>query len=272
MDSDIDFQPHFPDKKIFLAFKVADKPRLEEMRKGLIYMNSLAYFSSLEENTSESVRHDPLEKAYSRASAGKTEKGDSKLILNISNKDENRVIDLGDDAVVTMEFGEPNNVMIFCMSAFADDGTGIIPGEVNGTIPLDKRFLEFGSHILVIRNIGEFANRLNNSISSNPDVYWAEYFHEMYGLVEYKTLNNYSGHIGLYRKDIKYEWQREFRICFGVHSKGLNKKGAFELDIGDISDITEIISVQSLLDKPLTFKRTLVKKVGDKYVEVPHKN
>ena len=130
MESNSDFQPHQPDKKVFLTFKVADKPRLEEMRKGLIYMNSLSYFSSLEENSSISVRHDPLEKAYSRASSGMGERGYSKLMLKINSTDDNNIIDLGNDAVLTMEFGEPDNIMIFCMSAFADNGTGKIPGEI----------------------------------------------------------------------------------------------------------------------------------------------
>ena len=265
-----DFEPHQPDKNVILTFKVGSKSRLEQMRKGLIYRNSLNYFSSIEENTSTSLRHDPLEKAYSRATAGDSEKGYSKLMISVGDTGKNNAIDLGENAVLTMEYGEPDNIMIFCMSAFyfSNDGNGEISGEINGALPLDKCFLEFGSHILVIRNISEFSNRLNDAISSNSNVYWSEYLHEMYGLVEYKDLKRYSGHIGLFRKDLEYKWQREFRICFGVHNKGLNKEGAFELNIGDLSDITEIISVQAMLDKPLTFKRTLVKKVGDKYIKV----
>lgn len=265
-----EFEPHQPDKNVIFTFKVGSKSRLEKMRKGLIYMNSLNYFSSIEENTSISLRRDPLEKTYSRATAGKTEKGHSRLMLSVGDAGKNNTVDLGENAVVTMEYGEPDNIMIFCMSAFyfSNDGDGKISGEVNGTLPLDKRFLEFGSHILVIRNVSEFANRLNDAISSNSNVYWSENLHEMYGVVEYKDLKLYSGHIGLFRKDLEYKWQREFRICFGVHNKGLNKEGAFELNIGSLSDITEIISVQAMLDKPLTFKRTLVKKDGDKYTEV----
>jgi hypothetical protein len=48
-----------PDDKFWLLFKISSKQRLEEMQKGLIYMNSLDYFSSLKGENNMDVRGDP---------------------------------------------------------------------------------------------------------------------------------------------------------------------------------------------------------------------
>lgn len=60
----------------------------------------------------------------------------------------------------------------------------------------------------------------------------------------------------------------EFRISFGVEDYFLNQNGAFELEIGDISDISNIIPVQALIDEPFCFKRRTFIKAGDGYEQV----
>ena len=267
MNDNSDNQPYLPSKKLFLAFKISDLEKIEALQKGLIYMNSLSYFSEIEEKTLISVRNDPLEKVYSKTHSGKG-KNSPRILMKVSGEEKDEFIDLGDDVNLKIEYGDPSNIMIFCMSAFADNGTGRIPGERDGAFHLDKRFKEFGTHLLIIKNIDEFIQRLNKAISTSNHVYWSENFHEIYGLVQYKDLKNFSGHIGIFRKDIKYEWQQEFRICFGVTNEGLNINGGFELNIGDISDITEVIPVQTMIKNPIKITRTVVKKVGDKYFEV----
>lgn len=158
--------------------------------------------------------------------------------------------------------------MIFCMSAFVQNETGKIQGESEGQIKINKRLLEFGDHMFLIRNAPAFSSRISNAIKGNPHVYGSKYFQGGHGVVEYVDTNKKSGHIGLFRKDKAYAWQNEFRFCFGVEDEGLNNKGAYELQIGDISDISSIVPVQPILDKPFSIKRHYVKKVGDEYVEV----
>jgi len=158
--------------------------------------------------------------------------------------------------------------MIFCFSALADDETGRIPGESNGELWLDKRLLLFGSHILTIRNAPIFSARITDAISKTPYLYNSKYFQGGYGLVEYVDLEGFSGNIGLFRKGKEYSWQREFRFCLGVRNEALNPDGAFELHIGDISDITDLLPLEPFLQKPLTIKSRMVKKVGNEYVDV----
>ncbi|EGQ9809396.1 hypothetical protein DC915_RS24900 [Vibrio parahaemolyticus] len=61
-----------PPQKIWTLFKVSSKERLEQMRKGLIYMNSLDYFASLkDESSGMDTRADPHENAHGVARATK---------------------------------------------------------------------------------------------------------------------------------------------------------------------------------------------------------
>jgi len=122
--------------------------------------------------------------------------------------------------------------------------------------------------MLLIRNAPAFSARITDAISKTPYLYSSKYFQGGYGLVEYVELERFSGNMGLFRKGKEYSWQREFRFCFGVRSEALNPVGAFEFQIGDISDITVIRPLESILQKPFTIKRRMVKKVGNEYVDV----
>lgn len=253
-----------PRTDFWLLFKVASYDRLVQMQKGLIYMNSLEYFSSLKDEESLALRADELEKVYGILRAGKTPTGHTTLSLKIQDEE----IDMGPEAILTAHFPRAKNTMLFCMGALADGEDGLIPGEVDNKIYFDKRFLEFGSHILLINKHSDFSERINKAIKKTSGAFSSKLFHDGYGLVEYKSLENFSGPIGLYIKDSKYSWQMEFRISFGVEDYCLNPKGAFELEIGDISDISNIIPVQALIDEPLCVKRRTFIKAGDDYEQV----
>lgn len=92
--------------------------------------------------------------------------------------------------------------------------------------------------------------------------------HSVFAAANYKELDNYSGALGLFTKDVKYVWQREFRISFGVENAGLNSMGAYEFQIGDISDISHICPVQAMIDNPITIKRRNFKKTDTGYEQV----
>lgn len=257
-----------PRRNPWLFFKVGCLDHLLALQKGLIYMNSLEYFSSLTSEEHAALRKDELEKVYARYKAGHV--GDKVHVLGINVRDGANVktMNLGDSAVMTIYFPRPSNVMLYCMSAFADDETGRIPGESDGEIRLDERFLNFGSHLLLINNAKEFSKRINAAIANQPHVYNSEYFEGGYGLVDYLKLDSHAGSIGLFRKDSIYAWQNEFRICFGVKDEGLNSKGAFELDIGNLADISQIIPVQSFIDEPLKISRRTFQRTGNEYTQV----
>lgn len=259
------FETEPPRKDFWLLFKVASYERLVQMQKGLVYMNSLEYFSKLKGEESLALRADELEKVYGILRAGPNAAGYSTLSFKIGNGEE---LDLGAEATLTAYFPQPKNTMLFCMGALADGQDGVIPGEVGDKIYFDDRFLMFGSHMLLISSPKEFSERMNKAINKETGILGSKLFHDGYGLVDYKPLDRYSGPIGLYTKDSKYSWQMEFRISFGVEFQYLNQNGAYELNIGDISDISQIIPVQALIDEPMRVQRRIYRKVGDSYEQV----
>ena len=67
-----------------------------------------------------------------------------------------------------------------------------------------------------------------------------------------------NGVVGLFRKDLEYQWQREYRFCIGADYEVLNSDGALELDLGDLSDITSIVPVEQFAFQTITLKRGII--------------
>jgi|GEM_PF-569141 len=259
------FPPYTPDRDAVLLFKVGSFEHLTAMRHGLLYMNSLSYFSKLENEASESLRGDPLESVIGRIHGGPA--SERSYIFELRTHD-GKILDISENAVLTVEVPDPTNVMIFCFSAITFDEVSNVPiHQSDIEITLDKRLTEFGSHALIIGNPQAFSARLNTAIKENPHIYGSKYFQGGYGLVEYMSLEGTSGNIGLFRKDERYSWQKEFRLCFGVKNEGLNSVGAFEFLVGDLSDITTLTPLEPLIKEPIKIKRRFVKKVGNEWVE-----
>ncbi|WP_245423173.1 hypothetical protein [Shewanella frigidimarina] len=254
-----------PRTDFWMLFKVSSYERLLQMQNGLLYMNSLDYFSNLKDEESLALRVDEHEEVYGILRAGPNEKGFSTLALKLGNGEE---IDLGEEAILTAKFPRPKNTMLFCMGALGDGQYGVIPGEKDNQIIFDEKFLEFGSHLLLITKPTEFSSRINAALSKESDAFGSKIFHDGYGIVNYMSLKGYSGPIGLYTKDTKYSWQMEFRIAFGVEDHRLNNRGAFEFNIGDLSDISQIIPVQALIDLPMTVKRRTYIEFSDEHEQI----
>ncbi|WP_141396293.1 hypothetical protein [Polaromonas sp. AET17H-212] len=259
------FEPYVPNKMAWLMFKVASYERLLGMQKGVLYMNSVSYFSTLEEAGPTALRKDPLEKTYAKFHAGTANGYTGKILIQLGDGEDKKTLDAGPAAVMSLEVPNPKSTMLFCMSALADDETGRMPSERDGKLYFDARFEEFGSHVLVIRNASVFAERVNKAIATNEIIYGGAYFQGGCGLVQYLDLENRSGHVGLFRKDKKYSWQQEYRICFGVKEHALNSGGAFELQIDGISDISQIISLRSLIENPVSISRKYARLVNGRY-------
>ena len=248
-------EPYKPESTAWVLFKVSSYERLVQMQRGLLYFNSLEFFSRLEEATPNPLRNDQTEAVYERFCAGQHGRYLGKLLLEIGEGDERKTFDAGDEAVLTVGVPNPSNVMVFCMSALADDESGKMPNEVNGQLFFDPRLRQFGEHLLVVTSGAEFFRRINRAIAETDGLYGGDYFQGGAGLVQYVDIENHSGHVGLFRKDLVYEWQREYRIALGAKGEVLNEKGALELRIGDISDISEIMEIKPLIDNPVTVRR-----------------
>lgn len=220
-------------------------------------MNSVDFFSGLKGEEATALRRDDLERNYFKFHSQLDGKRVGELFVEIDGKE----VSLGPEASMHLELPRPSNIFIFCMAALADGPDGLIHGEQGGAVTLSNRFAEFGDHVLVVKSNLEFSKRLNSAIESNPYLYGSPFFEGGFGQVDYIDMSTHNGVIGLFRKDIQYAWQREYRFCLGCVSEGLNASGALELEIGDLSDITSIVPVEHFAAQTITLKRGVIETV-----------
>lgn len=251
-----------PDSNASLLFKISTKERLNKMQNGLIYMNSLDYFASLEDSSNVmDTRADPHENIHAIIRSSDSSNIKYKMQLDCIDYK----IDLGENAVISAKYDNTKNTVIFSMGCLGYDENGVIYGETNEGVILSEKFKEFGDHILIIENPAEFTKRYFNATQRKRGLYKPKYIHNGLGRVKYISIYSYSGPLGTYSKDIRFDWQMEFRLAVGAKDSVLNSNGALELYIGDISDITKIAPLDTFLETPLKIKKFKAQKVGDKY-------
>ncbi|VVP73190.1 hypothetical protein PS922_01037 [Pseudomonas fluorescens] len=245
------FLDRSPNRQCWLLFRAGPLSRLKQFQNGKMYMNSVSYFSELKGEEATALRKDDLEKNYLTLHSRMGGASVGELFVEIDGEE----VSLGPDAIMRVDLPNPSNIFIFCMAALADGLDGLIPGEHEGKLTLSSRFAELGDHVLLVNNIGEFSRRMSAAILAHPHLYSSPFFEGGYGQVDYVDMGNHSGVVGLFRKDIQYAWQREYRFCLGCASEALNANGALELDIGDLSDITSIVPVEKFASQTFTLKR-----------------
>lgn len=257
-----------PEDQIWLLFKVSTKQRLKQMQKGLLYMNSLDYFSSLIAEGTMDTRADSFENVQGVLRAGPTKDGYCKLAITLGHQQ----FELGSKAIITAKYQNTKNIMLFCMGCIARGPNGTIVGEKNDEVVFDKRLREFGDHVLIIKNSFEFSKRYAKALKIRKGIYKPQHLHKGFGSIEYTNMYSFSGAKGIYKKDIRFEWQREFRLAIGAEDHALNSNGALELRIGNIADISDITPIDALIEKPIKTKRTPVKQIGNKWFALQRAN
>lgn len=248
------FPDRTPNRQCWLLFRAGSRSRLEAFQRGKMYMNSVEFFSGMKDEEATALRKDELERSYLKLHSQIDGNPIGEFFVEIDGKEHS----LGPDATMRLDLPRPSNIFIFCMAAIAQGPDGKVPGEQCGAVTLSGRFIEFGDHVLVVRNNVEFAKRLNAAIASNKYLYNSPFFEGGYGQVDYVDMHGYSGIVGLFRKGLEYQWQREYRFCVGAESEALNAMGALELDLGDLSDITFIAPVEQFASQTLKFKRGVI--------------
>jgi hypothetical protein len=200
------------DDRVVGFIKFARREFIEDFVSGRLYMNTLAYFAGLERSD---VRCDERE--------GNTlwfPRGESTIIqMEIDGK--YKTI----PGVTDIRYSNPDdrNTNVFCMYA--------LRAKAKATGQIDSRVVEFGNTFAVVLDGNEFLRRVRVAAKS-------------VGLtakcspVQYVDKLAYDGHVGPFRKASNFSYQSEFRIalCPGA-------RAAYVLNVGDLSDITEVSSV-----------------------------
>ena len=210
--------------------KFQNKEIIEKIQSGKMYLKNLEWFREKERQTGDMTIGDLLE-GMLHISEGYMQiyDSDGKVI---------ECVPLTDSAITTSF----SNAFVFC-------ATNIFPDE-NGHVFADNQkpvFKEFGDTALVIENKGEFIKRIYKAAK--------ELGYEVFcGVVNYYNKDEDNANmlislldgmhnIAFWKRDT-YKVQQEFRIV--LWRKDANKD-YIEFDIGDISDISKVISIEEAL-------------------------
>jgi hypothetical protein len=212
-----------------LLLKLGQREHMEMLRKGLLYMNSLAFFKLLE---ADPARSDPYEGTDSIIQPFDI----AEFILDphIPGLDPFHVHGAPDGLVgpVRIALNRTSSCNILCMFAV----NRLIEAPI---FPKSRQW--FGDSFVLFTDIREFFTRLEAvakrqglKVEGRP--------------VEYYDETKYSGRTGRFRKPSIYSHQSEYRI---VVEPGVD--GPFRFEIGDLSDITSEVIPLDVADEALKF-------------------
>lgn len=184
--------------------------------EGLLYMNALPYFWQCE--GTDSVRGDHFDSVHTIRRA-------SNVVVNFGRSSDGATFPMDAKYVEIREHpAEAHKTNIFCMFYYEHNVT---------PYPIDKRLLEFGAHALVVRDVGQFLDRMESMLKEQGVLFEAR-------VVEYVP-DDYAGEVGPFKKLKKFEYQSEWRVvCYG------GPGGPRQLRIGSIADISELVTTSSL--------------------------
>jgi hypothetical protein len=211
-----------------LLLKLGQREHMEMLRTGLLYMSSLAFFTSLE---ADPARGDPFEGTDSIIQP--CDIGEFIIDPQIPNFEKINVTASDLAGPVRIALHRTSFCNIFCMFA--------VNRPIEGSI-FPKSYRWFGDSFLLFTNTREFLLRV-------VDAARRQRLQGECRLVEYYDALKYSGRTGRFRKSSIYSHQSEYRIALET---GVD--GPFHFEIGDLRDITSEVFPLDLADDILKFR------------------
>lgn len=210
-----------------ILLKLGQKEHLEMLRKGLLYMNTLAYFNNVEAGP---LRRDEYEGTDSILQPQHIRH----FIIEpqVPGLGPHRVDPQSLDGPVRWARNRTSACNVFCMFSITEP-------IVEPVFSQDYEW--FGDCFVIFTNTPEFLTRVALALQSQG-------LGGYHGMVEYYDESEYSGETGRFRKRRRFAYQREFRI---IVEPGLDGPRSFE--IGDLTDITSEVIPLSLADDVLKF-------------------
>lgn len=209
--------------------KLGRHEHLEMLRKGLMYMNSLAYFNALD---ADAARSDPYEGTDTILQP--SDIGELIIDPHVPGIKPLHIHGAPDGLVgpVRIALNRTSACNIFCMFAITRPIVGpIFPGSYQWP----------GDHFVLFTNPPEFFSRVVLAAKSQR-------LKVVGGIVEYYDEAKYSGQTGRFRKRSSYSYQWEYRI---IVEPGIN--GPLLFEVGDLTDITSEVIPLALADDVLKF-------------------
>ena len=223
-----------------ILLKFGKEENLQKLQAGQFYMKNLQYYVDLEKGTSDEDVGDIYD--------GQMMLQDVKISVFTTDTHEF----LGQISAPTASFNLGYlKCPVFCM--FMMDYRNHVSERLDGdTLTVRYQFTEeqlakmpsFGDSVLIIKNADEFFNRVKGALLAN-DIGYSRDFVSYYGFnnVDHlKQIQKDNLRIAFWKRQ-KYEYQQEYRLV--AHTE---VDDYLCVEIGDISDITEIMKTEQLLN------------------------
>lgn len=206
--------------------KFQDEDKIKSLQSGKLYAKTLEYYRKREEETGDCKVGDRYEAMIHINDA------------SIQFQDTGETISVNDSLFRTSE----SNDFVFCMF-----GINLTFGKFRFTDEQKEKMLSFGDTALLILDSGEFIHRVKAAAEkANYRIYFnsVQYFNPNVdnGNMLISLLDG-MWNIAFWKRD-SYAYQQEVRFVFAPSDNNIDH---IELDIGDISDISTIISAKSVL-------------------------
>lgn len=226
MERDIKFQTQI--KGPFPLIKIQPREFIESLQSGCMYMNSLAYYREKYAKTGDDTIGDPHE---------------GKLIIHngaLYVPELGIAEQLNDYPLATAN----ENDYVFCMFGINRE----ISDKFLFSEEQKQKLIDFGDTALIITDIPEFFQRIKHSAMSadvSIDNNFVKYYDEKVddALRLYSYLQSGIKNV-VFHKRIQYKYQQEYRFTIPY----IPGQDVVKLQIGDISDISEMISTSDFLN------------------------
>lgn len=231
-----------------MLMKFGSEENLKKLQSGQLYMKNLKYYVDLEKTTDDEDIGDQYD--------GQMVLQDVKI--SMFTVDTHEFIAQLDAPSASMNLGYLE-CPVFCMYMF--DYRNHVDEHLEGdNLTVRYQFTEeqlekmpnFGDSVLIIKNGNEFVNRVKKGLLDAGYGFTRDHV-QYYGFnnIEHlKQVQKDNSRIAFWKRD-KYKYQQEYR--FLIHDF---VDDHLSVDIGDISDITDLLKTEDLLNTyiEITFK------------------
>ena len=222
-----------------MLMKFGSEENLKKLQKGQLYMKNLQYYVDLEKTTDDEDVGDKYD--------GQMVLRDVKITMY--DYETGTFVAQMDTPIASMNLGYLL-CPVFCMFMF--DYRNHVEEELTGDIAKVRyqfteeqlsRLPNFGGHVLLFKNENEFVERVKNGLLNAGYEHTRDFvqYHDGNILQHMQEVAKDNMRIAFWKRQ-KYAYQQEYRIL--AHAQ---VEDHLCVDIGDLSDITQLIPTSDLL-------------------------
>jgi len=191
---------------------------MDMLDNGTIYCNTLDYFKKIEDGF---VRGDAHEGTVRITNFPK----DSKITIHLADRD----IELKTARLQLREAYQDVPANVYCFTVITVEE--IVKA---GSLKLDKKNCEFGTHFILIKDNKQFFERLHQAFRKAGLIFET-------GFITYYDKEAEEGELGLFHKSHEFAYQKEFRILIQNH-----ERKTIKIHLGSLRDIAEVYESKHL--------------------------